>query len=98
MLSEQQIQNALHASRVVPVSVANPHGPLGLEHVAQIVAEIQGHDDSREEKRVRTLDAPLDTWLRLKQIAEAVTKTEARPVSVSEVAAAILHRYVATHP
>ena len=34
MLSEEQIRQALHASRVVPLAVARPHGPLGLEQLA----------------------------------------------------------------
>ena len=37
MLTEQQIQQALQASRVVPLGVANPHGPLGLEQLAETV-------------------------------------------------------------
>lgn len=28
MLSEEQIRQALHADRVVPLAVAKPHGPL----------------------------------------------------------------------
>ena len=30
MLSEQEIKQALRASRVVPISVANAHGPIGI--------------------------------------------------------------------
>jgi len=40
MLSEQQIKNALHAQRVIPLPKGNFHGPLGLEHLAAYVAEI----------------------------------------------------------
>jgi hypothetical protein len=32
------IRRALHASRVVSLEVANPHGPLGLEQLAAAVA------------------------------------------------------------
>jgi hypothetical protein len=35
MLSEVQVRQALHASRVVPLAVAKPCGPLGLEQLAQ---------------------------------------------------------------
>ena len=42
MLTEQEYQEALHASRVVPLSVPNPHGPLGLDHLAAAVAQIAG--------------------------------------------------------
>jgi hypothetical protein len=40
MLDEKEIQRALRASRVVPLSVPNPHGPLGLEQLARVVARI----------------------------------------------------------
>ena len=40
MLSQDQIQRALHASRVVPLSVAKPHGPLGLEQLAAVVSHL----------------------------------------------------------
>ena len=38
MLDEEAIRRALHAERVVPLGVANPHGPLGLEQLAAAVA------------------------------------------------------------
>jgi hypothetical protein len=40
MLTEQEIQQALHAWRVIPLPVSNPHGPLGLEQVAAAVSAI----------------------------------------------------------
>jgi hypothetical protein len=95
MLSEEEIRKALHASRVVPISIPNPHGPLGLEHVALLVAELQAGNRKQENKVVRPLEVPLETWLKLEQLAEAATKSAARPVSVSEVAVAILKNYVA---
>ncbi|HWG43784.1 MAG TPA: hypothetical protein VN688_13490 [Gemmataceae bacterium] len=33
MLTEEAIRHALHANRVIPLSVANPHGPLGLKQL-----------------------------------------------------------------
>jgi hypothetical protein len=38
MLREEAIRRALHAGRVVPLKVANPHGPLGLEQLAAAVS------------------------------------------------------------
>jgi hypothetical protein len=38
VLTEEEIRRALHADRVVPLGVANPHGPLGLEQFAAAVA------------------------------------------------------------
>jgi hypothetical protein len=40
MLSEGQIRQALHASRVVPLAVAKPHGPLGLEQLAGAMSHV----------------------------------------------------------
>ena len=40
MLSNEEIAEALHASRIVPVSVDNPHGPLGLEQLAAAVLQL----------------------------------------------------------
>ena len=36
----EEIQKALHASRMIPLMLKNPHGPLGLEHLAETVARI----------------------------------------------------------
>ena len=93
MLSEEQIKKGLHASRVVSVSVPNPHGPLGMEHLAQVVAQIQGNNGTHATKAVHPLEVPLATWLKLEELADATAKTAARPVSVSEVAVAILQDY-----
>jgi hypothetical protein len=35
-LSQEEIQRALHASRVIPLGVSNPHGPLGLDQLAAV--------------------------------------------------------------
>jgi hypothetical protein len=40
------------------------------------------------------VEVPLETWFKLEQLAEAATKTVARPVSVAEVAIAIWQQYV----
>ena len=40
MPSEEEIRKALRAGRVVPMAVANPHGPLGLEQLAGAVARV----------------------------------------------------------
>ena len=38
MLTEEQIRQSLHARRVIPLGVANPHGPFGLEQLAAAVS------------------------------------------------------------
>ena len=40
MLSEKDIQQALHAHRVVALPALQPHGPLGLEQLAAAVARL----------------------------------------------------------
>jgi hypothetical protein len=98
MLSEQEIQQALHARRVVPLSVANPHGPLGLEHLAEAVAQVLGAPGSPPQKaRVRRpIELPLETWEKLDHLAQVATRTTMHPVTASEIAAALLERFVTT--
>jgi hypothetical protein len=91
MLNEQEIRQALNASRSAPLSIANPHGPFGWEHLAQTLNHLLDHPDSG--KKV-SLEIPAETWQRLKHLADQATRAEARPVSVSELAAAILQHYV----
>src|SRR5262245_23232390 len=98
MLSEKQIQQALHASRVVPLAVAKPHGPLGLEQLAAAVARVNpvlGSGDLAV-RRAITLDHA--TWGKLAQLANAATQTTSRPVTVSQVAATIIEQFVAVLP
>jgi hypothetical protein len=93
MLSEQEIKQALRASRMAPMAVPNPHGPFGWEHLARTVARfLDGNDTSK--KIVQSLEIPADTWQKLEQLADEATRTEARPISVSELAAAILQHYL----
>lgn len=91
MLSEQEIKQALRASRVAPISVSNPHGPFGLEQLACAVGDLR---KTAVESKVIHSDIPVDTWNKLAELANAASKNSARPVSVSEVAAAILQHYV----
>ena len=58
MLSEQEIKQALRASRVIPVSVGNPHGPFGWEQLAHTVARFL---ESEERKVVQSLEIPADS-------------------------------------
>jgi hypothetical protein len=93
MLTEQQIQDALHASRVVPLLVPNPHGPLGLEQLAGAVAQAAG-SSSPEGRVERALGLPLKTWEKLDGLARNATKTGARRISASDVAAALIEQAV----
>jgi hypothetical protein len=97
MLTEREIQEALHASRVVPLAVPNPHGPLGLDHVAEAVAQIAGSPLAPPERgRIRRpLSLSAGAWEKLDQLAAASAQTASRPVSASEVASAILEQVLA---
>lgn len=45
MLSSREVQQALRATRVVPLTTANPHGPIGLQQLAAEVAGIRRERD-----------------------------------------------------
>jgi hypothetical protein len=93
MLSQQEIQKALRARRVVPLEVPSPHGPLGLEHLAAAVARIA--DTDREE-----LVIPLrrQTREKLEQLAQAEGQVTAVPITAAELAAAVIEQFVASLP
>jgi hypothetical protein len=98
MLLEDQIRQALHASHVVPLAVARPHGPLGLEQLAAAVSRVNpalGPDSLR----VR-LPIALDhaTWEKLEQLGETAAQTTSQYVTASQVAAAIIEQFVAALP
>jgi hypothetical protein len=93
MPSQQEIQQALRARRAVPLGVPNPHGPLGLEHLAAVVARIAEAD--REE-----LVIPLrrETREKLEQLALAEGEATAHPITAAELAAAVVEQFVASLP
>jgi hypothetical protein len=93
MLSQEEIQKALHAGRVVPLGVSNPHGPLGLEHVAAAVAQLTGG-----EREKLTIPLRRETREKLEKLAQAEGQTSDRPVTAAEVAAAVVERFVASLP
>ena len=96
MLTEEDIRRALHASRVVPLGVDNPHGPLGLEQLAAAVAkhreEAQSHSGADRVRRPIAL--PVQTWEKLHALAAATSRAGTSPVSAGELAAAIIEQYV----
>ena len=97
MLSEQAIQQALHAGRVVPLSVANPHGPLGLENLAAaVVAMVNSSSPPGQERIRRPIDLPLETWEKLDHLAQSATQNTSGRVTPSEVAAAIIEQFLVT--
>src|SRR5437660_1088776 len=98
MVTEKEIQQALHAGRVVPLAVNNPHGPLGLEQVAAAVGRIADSPVPLpgEGRICRPIALSEQTWNKLEQLAQATALASARPVTASEVATAIIEQFVAT--
>lgn len=96
MLSQEEIQQSLHASRVVPLSVEKPHGPLGLEQLAAVVSRVNPSigPDGVSVRRPVLLD--YTTWEKLHQLAETVRQTTSQCVTASQIAAAIIEQFVAT--
>jgi hypothetical protein len=100
MLTEQEIQQALHASRVVPLAVPSPHGPLGLEQLAAAVANLQGSPvpPSGEGRIARPISLSVQAWEKLSQLAQATAQSGARSLTPGEVATVIIEQFVATTP
>ena len=98
MLSEKQIRQALHASRVVPLAVARPHGPLGLEQLAASASRINPALGPGGAHVRRPIALDQATWERLEQLAETAAQTTLRHVTASQVAAAIIEQFVAALP
>ena len=100
MLTEEAIRRALHASRIVPLEVANPHGPLGLEQLAAAVdAHRQAAQTQTQPERVcRPIELPLRTWEKLRDLAAASSQAGTPPVSAGELAATIIEQYMLDAP
>jgi hypothetical protein len=82
----------------VPLTVAKPHGPLGLEQLAAAVSRINPAlepGDARV-RRPTTLDQA--TWEKLDQLAETAAQTTSQHATASQVAAAIIEQFVAALP
>ena len=96
MLTEEAIRRALHANRVVPLAVANPHGPIGLEQLAAPVAtQREAAPGQLPPNRVRRVIAlPVQTWEKLHALAAATSQAGTSAISAGELAAAIIEQYV----
>jgi hypothetical protein len=92
MLTDEQIQSALRASRIVPLMVANPHGPFGLEQLAEAVDKIRARD---EDLLARSISLRTATWQRLDEVAKKAATSSNRQLSASDIAAALLEQAVA---
>jgi len=93
VLSDADIQRALHAARVVPLEVSNPNGPLGLEWLAGAVALARGEEIPQRVQRPIALS--LETWEKLSRMAQNAACGRAQPPTPSELAASLLDQFVA---
>lgn len=96
MLSEQEIAQALHAARVLPLRVANPHGPLGLEQLAAAVARGAASSQPEQPRVRRPIELPLQTWEKLDRLATVTSAATATRITPGDLVAAIIEQYVAT--
>jgi hypothetical protein len=92
MLSEQEIQKALRASRVIELGAPNPHGPLGLEHLAA-VAQL-----TRADREELVIPVRRETREKLERLARAECQKSASALTAADVAAAVVERFVASLP
>jgi HEAT repeat protein len=95
MITEEQIAQALRASRTVTLPAISPHGPLGLEQLAEVVAQLTNVAAAPRERVRRSIALPLETWERLDALARAATPTNAPPLTASTLAAVLLEQAVA---
>jgi hypothetical protein len=94
MLSEDQIAQALHASRVVTLPTLSPHGPLGLEQLTEVVAQFIQIEGTPAERVQRPIALPVETWEKLDQLARAASSANAPPLTASALAAVLLQHAV----
>jgi hypothetical protein len=94
MFNDQEIRDALHASRVVAVPVPNPHGPLGLEQSAEAVVRATAAPERPADSVQRTLTLPVATWEKLDVLARTANMAGSRRLSASDVAAALIEQAI----
>ena len=94
MLHEDQIAQALHASRIVALPALNTHGPLDLEHLVEIVSHHLRGETEPSERVQRPIALPVETWEKLDQLARAASRSNAPPLTASALAAALLEQAV----
>jgi hypothetical protein len=98
MVPEEQIRQALHASRVVPLTVAKSHGPLGLEQLAAAMSRINPALGPGEARVRRPIALDQTMWEKLDRLAETAAQTTSQHVTASQVAAAIIEQCVGALP
>lgn len=90
MLSREDIQAALRASRVVPIGVKNPHGPLGLEQLAAAVEQLNDRSSRKVSQIQRSISLPVETWQKLDELARQLTQRSSKHVTASDVATSLV--------
>ncbi len=93
MMDELDIQRALHAHRVVPIPAITCHGPLGLEHLAAYVVQLQ---QTQSTLASREIALPMATWKLLEDLAREVAPKSNHSVTAADMAAALIERALTT--
>lgn len=96
MLSRDEIQSALGATRVVPVNVKNPHGPLGLEQLSAAVRQLDDRSSAEINQIQRSISLPLETWEKLDHLAHELTERSSRPITAIDVATSLVVQAIDT--
>lgn len=98
MLSEDQIRDALHATRAIPVDVPNPHGPFGLEQLAETLARagVGIAAGTLPDRVERPLSLPFSTWKKVEDLARSVSASGQRRVTASELITALIEKSIMT--
>lgn len=98
MLNENQIRAALRADRVIPLNSVAPHGPLGMEQLAEEVRRLTASTSLKDSSATVSRPIPLktETWQKLDQVAQESSRRAPAPASASDVAVAIIEHYVAS--
>src|SRR5688500_7511737 len=97
MLDERSIRDDLRASRVIPLTISSPHGPLGLEQLAEEVRRLVTAG-SRLETVARPIPLNTESWQKLDQKAHKSSVSPPALATASDVADAIIKHYVANLP
>jgi hypothetical protein len=90
MISKEEIRNALHASRVVTLPIANPHGPLGLEQLAEVVEQLRNTSEATQGQVQRPIALSVETWAKLDSMARELGRQQCKRVTASDVLTALV--------
>lgn len=90
MASREEIQRALPANRVVPLPVSNPHGPFGMDRLAETIDRFVARQTVKGEKIERSISLSIEVWEKLDNIARELTRQTSKLIRPSDVALSLV--------